>query len=108
MPSVIVAVIRFKFYICGNTMRMKKLLLLISAFAFIASCTYEKGEVPVIAAEEQCDSTISYADDIAPLMMNYCVGCHVSGGTGSGDFTDYTGVKQKVDNGSLKNRVLDV
>jgi mono/diheme cytochrome c family protein len=88
---------------------MKKIFWLIPAIAFITSCTYKKGEIPEItdpASANDCDSTISYANHIAPLMLNYCNGCHTAGGTGNGDFSDYAGLKQKVDNGSLNNRVL--
>lgn len=85
---------------------MKQLLLLIPAFVCMASCTYDKGEVPV--KDTECDSAISYSADIAPLMTTYCISCHVAGGTGTGDFTTYSGLKQKADNGTLKNRVVDL
>jgi uncharacterized membrane protein len=82
---------------------MKKLLLLLP-IAFMASCTYEKGEVPV--KDTECDSTISYSTVVAPLITTHCNACHVSGGTGTGDFTTYAGLKQKADNGTLRNRVV--
>jgi mono/diheme cytochrome c family protein len=85
---------------------MKKILLLIPVLSYLASCTYDKGEIPV--KETECDSTISYADDIAPLMTDYCISCHTPGGPGAGDFTGYTELKQKADNGTLKNRVVDL
>ncbi|MCE3280829.1 MAG: hypothetical protein K0S44_3020 [Bacteroidetes bacterium] len=83
---------------------MTKVLFFIPVIVFIASCTSEKGAVPI--RDVNCDSTISYSADIAPLMNNYCNSCHVSGGTGTGDFTTYAGVKEKADNGSLRNRVV--
>jgi hypothetical protein len=86
---------------------MKKLLLLLIPLAFVASCTFDKGEIPV-PVKDDCDSTISYSTVIAPMMTTYCNGCHVSGGPGTGDFTTYAGLKQKVDNGSVNNRVLVV
>lgn len=52
-----------------------------------------------------CDTTaVTYASTIAPLMQGSCAvpGCHVPGGTGPGDFTSYTGVKGKVDNGTFR------
>jgi mono/diheme cytochrome c family protein len=88
-------------------MKMKKLLLVIPALGFLGSCTYDKGAIPVKATDE-CDSTVSYATDIAPIMTDYCISCHTAGGSGTGDFTTYTELKQKADNGSLKNRVLDL
>jgi hypothetical protein len=42
-----------------------------------------------------CDTTHtpSYQHDIAPLLQNYCVGCHsTSSPTGGADFTTYAGV----------------
>lgn len=55
-----------------------------------------------------CD-TITYAKHIKPIIDNNCAtpGCHVSGGSGNGDFTGYSGVLTKVNNGSFKNRVFD-
>ncbi|MCB9169556.1 MAG: hypothetical protein H6594_04295 [Flavobacteriales bacterium] len=56
-----------------------------------------------------CDtSAITYAGTIEPLIATNCAtpGCHVPGGTGPGDFTNYNGVKQKVDNGTIAQRVL--
>ncbi|HEX8515373.1 MAG TPA: hypothetical protein VF868_04180 [Bacteroidia bacterium] len=87
---------------------MKKTLILLSAFGLIASCTFDKGEIPVKEAAGECDSTVSYSTQIAPLMTTYCNGCHISGGSGNGDFTTYAGLKQKVDNGSAHNRVVVV
>jgi uncharacterized membrane protein len=85
---------------------MKKVLLLLTTFLIWSSCTYDKGEVPV--KEIGCDSIISYSAQIAPLVTTYCNGCHVAGGPGSGDFTSYAGLKLKADNGTLKNRVVDL
>jgi hypothetical protein len=84
---------------------MKQFLLLIPVFAFAGSCTYDKGEVPV---KDECDSTVSYATDIAPLTTTYCNSCHIAGGTGTGDFTTYAGLKEKADNGTLKYHVIDI
>ncbi|MCW3103221.1 MAG: cytochrome c [Bacteroidetes bacterium] len=88
-------------------MKMKKLFLLIPVIGSIAACTSEKGPVPV-KDTDNCDSTISYSADIAPIMTDYCISCHTAGGSGTGDFTTYTELKQKADNGSLKNRVVDL
>ncbi|MDF2437561.1 MAG: cytochrome c [Bacteroidota bacterium] len=89
---------------------MKRLLLLIPSLIFYAACTYKKGEVPEPAKNTagDCDSAVSYASQIAPLVTNFCVGCHSPGGSGNGEFTDYAGLKQKADNGSLHNRVVVV
>jgi hypothetical protein len=86
---------------------MKKALLLVPiVLLFITSCTFEKGELPV--AQFKCDSTVHYHPTIDSIMVHSCTtaGCHLHGGTGNGDFTTYTGLKSKVDNGSLMNRVV--
>lgn len=81
-------------------------MFFISVLMFAASCTYEKAELPVKSTE--CDSVVSYSEDIAPLVTNYCINCHIAGGIGSGDFTDYNVLKQKADNGMLKFRIVDL
>lgn len=87
---------------------MKKNILHIAlAFIayFISSCSSEKGEIPV--KETNCDSVISYSTGIIPLVNANCAvsGCHVSGAS-MGDFTTYTGLKLKADNGSLNKQVV--
>lgn len=49
----------------------------------------------------------SYANDIQPIMNSSCAisGCHVVGFS-SGDFTSYSGLKAKVDDGTVKNRTI--
>lgn len=61
------------------------------------------------AEEIDCSNTVvSYADDIAPLFTSNCntSGCHRDN-FGSGDFTSYDGVKSKVSNGSIRDRVVN-
>ena len=52
-------------------------------------------------------STITYSGTIAPLVTIKCntAGCHASGSV-NGDYTSYSGIKAKFDNGSLKQRVI--
>lgn len=66
------------------------------------SCTYTKVEVP--AKEDTCN-TISYANDIVPIVTANCTSCH-SSGFASGDFTTYAAIKLRADNGVLKNRIV--
>lgn len=83
---------------------MKKIIGLFSVVTLaFASCTNTKVDVPV--KEETCDSIISYANDIVPIVTAKCTGCH-SAGFASGDFTSYSVLKAKADNGTLKNRVV--
>ncbi|MBL7890622.1 MAG: hypothetical protein JNL24_13805 [Bacteroidia bacterium] len=82
---------------------MKKVFLFLSLILLaFGSCTYTKVEVP--AKEDTCD-TISYANDIVPIMTANCTGCH-SSGFASGDFTTYAAIKLRADNGVLKNRII--
>ena len=50
----------------------------------------------------------AYSTDIKPIVLNNCAisGCHVSGGSGPGDFTTYQALANAATNGSLKDRVI--
>ena len=53
------------------------------------SCTREK--VTPIAA--QCNDTISFSNDIMPIMQVNCIGCHDQGNASGGyDFSTYTSI----------------
>jgi len=93
-----------------NAVPMKKLLLLISVtLFFIASCTFEKREVP--PPEFKCDTTVHYNPAIDSIIVTSCMpphggtGCHEAGSS-NGDYTSYAGLKAKVDNGTLMNQVV--
>ena len=45
----------------------------------------------MVASEHQAD--ISYADDVAPILLEKCVSCHRQGGIGSWAMSDYTMVR---------------
>jgi hypothetical protein len=82
---------------------MKKSLLLFAICSMgVISCTNDKGEAPTLGC-----TPMSYTADIMPIVTAKCAttGCHVSGGTGTGDFTTYAGFKAKVDGGQLNNRL---
>ena len=57
--------------------------------------------------EEDCDKEVSYAMDILPIVNAACAlsGCHVDGFQ-NGDYTTFAGLKEKADNGRLKDRVV--
>jgi hypothetical protein len=84
---------------------------LFTASLFLFACRNDKGPLPLTSLINlsECDTSGYYVDDIAPMMTSKCAtsGCH-DAGSSSGDFTTYIGVKAKVDNGSMKNRVLDI
>lgn len=53
-------------------------------------------------------STVKYSVHIQPIIKGNCAisGCHTAGGSGNGIFDNYAGIKAKVDNGSLRQRVV--
>ena len=86
-----------------------KIIFFVAGFLFasallIESCKYEK----VYPADSQCPDTISYSNNVFPLIEAHCVttGCHESG-SGNGDFTTYAGIKSKADNGRLRLKVVE-
>jgi uncharacterized membrane protein len=88
---------------------MKKIILLFSVgVVSVYSCTYKKGDV--VPSVEKCDS-VSYVSEIRSITTTYCQPIHGSGcheaGSAVGDYSTYSGLKAKVDNGSLYNRVVD-
>lgn len=90
-----------------NKQTMKKKIVFILSIVFFYSCYNDNEEE--LYGPVSCDvSAITYTNDVLPIINTSCAtaGCHVSGGTGSGDFTNYTELKAKVDNGSFENRVL--
>jgi hypothetical protein len=53
------------------------------------SCTREK----VTPIDEQCNTTISFSNEVMPIIQANCVGCHDQGNTSGGyDFSTYTSV----------------
>lgn len=81
----------------------------VTFFLFITTgCEYNNEEELYPSIE--CDTlNVSYAEDIEPIIENDCAtsGCHVAGGTGNGRFDNYQRVKAKVDNGSMRKRVVE-
>ncbi len=79
------------------------LILCIGTFAI--SCGDDENPEP---GDIDCTGlTPSFMNDIKPIVDATCAlaGCHVAN-FNSGDFTDYDGLKEKVDNGSVNQRVL--
>lgn len=56
-----------------------------------------------------CDTTaVTFSANVRPIIQSNCAvpGCHVSGGSGPGDFTTYSGLAGKVQDGSFADRVF--
>lgn len=76
-------------------------------FIGLQACLNDKGEVAT--TPDVCDTlTVSYQDSIVPILTVHCTdfACHVSGGTGPGDFTTYAALKAVVDNGLLNQHLF--
>lgn len=74
---------------------------------FLFGCYYDNEEE--LYGGTSCNVvSVSFSEDIMPLIKTECAttGCHVQGGAGNGVFDNYSNVKAKVDNGSLKDRVI--
>ena len=72
-------------------------------FVTAISCTYDKGVVPL------CDNVnSSYSQSIRPIMESKCAisGCH-DGSSYTGNFNMYNEIKNWVDNGIFKVKVID-
>lgn len=70
--------------------------------AGLCGCTYSNEEdlYPI----NYCDTaSVTYSGSVRPIIELNCAvaGCHVPGGDAPGDYTSYTGVKARVDDGSL-------
>jgi len=86
---------------------MKNLFCFILLCVLFASC-YNDNELDIYG-EVTCDTTdVTFSNSIQPIINSSCAttGCHVSGGNGSGDFTNFSGIQAKINNGSFENRVL--
>ena len=86
---------------------MKKLFFLSVLIFILHSCYYDKEEE--IYGPVTCDVTdVTYSSHVAPIINSSCAttGCHVSGGSGPGNFTVFNELIAKVNNGSFENRVL--
>ena len=85
--------------------------LVIAAVAVVlaTACYYDNEEDLYQFTNTGCDTTnVSFKNDIEPILQGNCSisGCHVAGGGGPGIFTNYAGVMEKVNNGTIRNRVL--
>lgn len=87
---------------------MKTPLILSAALLFsLAACVNHEREEPKPLSE--CDPSLStFSGHVNPIIQTNCVlsGCHEAGSV-NGDYTSYAGLKEKVDNGTFKNSVID-
>jgi mono/diheme cytochrome c family protein len=69
---------------------------------FAMACKKEVYDTTPTPDTPGCD-TIKFNEHVKPLFDKYCVSCHFAGGTGPGDFTDFTVIQDKKD--AIKDRV---
>lgn len=87
--------------------RMRPGLLFLGACAAVllacsSGCYYDVESE--LYPDNFCDTSVTtYADVVMPIVQANCAtpGCHVPGGTGSGDFTTYAGLRSQVVSGRL-------
>lgn len=79
--------------------------LIISVILFTLSC--KKDDLMDLSDVDCSAISAKYAADIVPIVNVTCTKstCHFAGSS-KGDFTTYTGLKAKADNGSLKKRIV--
>ncbi len=92
---------------------MKNVLSTLVLFFLFYSCTYRKFDDMKPVTPSNNNVAVSYSATIKPILITYCLGtgsqtCHVtvSNQGASGDFTNYTGLKSKVTNGTIQSRVF--
>ncbi len=89
-------------------MRPSTVRFLILAAAVLSGCYYDNEE-ELYPGTAICETTgVTWSATVQPLIQARCAtpGCHVSGGTGPGDFTQYANVKAKVDDGRFQAEVI--
>lgn len=99
-------------------MTVYKHLSKIAPLAFVVliglqACLTDKGEVPTVEPDPTlCDSlAVTYTNDIVPIVTNHCAigGCHDNfAAPTTGNFTNYTELAERANNGKLKTEVFDL
>ena len=85
----------------------KYFFLLACSCALLTSCYYD---VEAELYNNTCDvpAAPTYTADVQSIVTNKCAtsGCHVTGGTGTGNFETFAGVLDKVQNGTFEQEVV--
>ncbi len=83
-----------------NLLKNSTALFLIGVSILFFSCARDRAQ-PI---PQEC-TAISFSQEVLPLINQHCISCHYQG-SASGDLSDYIHIKQKVDDGSMKQRVV--
>ena len=94
----------------ANVIPKKTLLFPFITMLVLASCSYDKAELPPPPPPiNSCDTlNVTYSGAIVTILNGNCniSGCH-DFNSAFGDYTSYEGVKEKIDNETFKARVMD-
>lgn len=75
---------------------MKTTLLFIAGLLIFSSCSialFSCAREKVIPTEPQCNASISFSNDVVPIIQAKCIGCHDQGNASGGyDFSTYTSI----------------
>lgn len=69
---------------------MKNLLYLVIAVFFFNSC--EKDKTPVSVIDNNCTDTISFSNQILPMVQTYCISCHDYGNSTGYILTNHSNI----------------
>ena len=81
-------------------------LALVGGLSLFSGCYYDVESD--LYPSNFCDTTnTAFAETIQPILQGNCAlpGCHVPGGTGTGDFTTYEGFLAQVTNGAVPQAI---
>ncbi len=89
---------------------MKRIIATAFSIPILALITFSCKTLKTTTSSEPSVSSavhLTYNSDIKIILDKYCNSCHDKPGKKKGDFTTYLGVKEKIDNGSFKEKVFD-
>ncbi|MDW3649420.1 MAG: hypothetical protein R8P61_20290 [Bacteroidia bacterium] len=70
------------------------------------ACAYRSGEDNIVPGGCNTPATVSYLNDVLPVLQSSCLGCHDAAGNAGGIvFDTYNGLKTIVDNGSFQGAI---
>jgi hypothetical protein len=69
---------------------MKNLIFLVIAIIFLTSC--KKDKTPVSVIDNTCTDTISFSNQILPMMQTYCISCHDYGNSTGYILTNHSNI----------------
>lgn len=75
---------------------MKKSVLFIAGFVTLSSCSialFSCTREKVTPIDQQCNTSISFSNDVMPIIQANCIGCHDQGNASGGyDLSSYASI----------------